>query len=551
MPHSETDVLIVGGGPVGLTLALDLSARNVRVTLIEALEYGENTTVRCNHVSSRSMEVFRRLGLAKAIRSVGLPGDYRQSASYRISATGEEIAEIRIAPANDRFTERDNGEDAKWPTPEPPHRVNQVFVEPILANAVKGSDLVTTHYKTRVIGIRQDGAGVTVEAESVDGDGGIEIRAAYVVGCDGGSSFTRKSIGAKLEGDAVIQRCQSTYIRAPKLIGQMKESPAWAMFSMNANRVGNIYSIDGVEKWLVHNYLKDDEADFDSVDRDRCIRDILGVDEDFEYEILANEDWFGRRLVTTKMQEGRVFIAGDAAHLWVPYGGYGMNAGIADAVNLGWKLSAVLHGWADPRLLDAYEKERHPITEQVSRLAMDHCAKMAKQRSSVPDNIAEDSEAGRTARKRLGEEAYRLNVQQYQAAGLNFGYYYDQSPVIEYDGEKQPDYSMGSFEVSSVPGCRAPHVWLQGGHSLWDALGDGYTLLRLSADVDVSAFEDLAAARNVDLKVLDIDPKFDTKKEYKTALVLVRSDQHVAWRGDAIDAAFASALLDRITGCAA
>src|SRR6185436_18394696 len=237
---------------------------------------------------------------------------------------------------------------------------------------------------------------------------------------------------------------------------------------------------------LVHNHLNPDEPEFDSVDRDWAIRQILGVDEAFEYEILTREDWIGRRLVANRFRNGRVFIAGDAAHLWVPYAGYGMNAGIADAANLTWLLAACVQGWAHERMLDAYEAERQPITQQVSHFAMDHAAKMIKARSAVPPNLEAMDGAGAAERARLGEEAYALNVQQFCCAGLNFGYYYDRSPIIVSDDEPPPAYTMGDFAESSVPGCRLPHCWLADGRSLFDALGPCYTLLRRDAGVDVS-----------------------------------------------------------------
>ena len=156
------------------------------------------------------------------------------------------------------------------------------------------------------------------------------------------------------------------------------------LLSLNPRRCGTVVAIDGREEWLVHNHLHEHEAEFDSVDRDWAIRTILGVGPDFRYEVISREDWVGRRLVADRFRVGRAFLCGDAAHLWIPYAGYGMNAGIADAVNLAWQLAAVLRGWAGQAMLDAYEAERRPITEQVSRFAMGHALAMMKQRSGVP-----------------------------------------------------------------------------------------------------------------------------------------------------------------------
>ena len=206
----------------------------------------------------------------------------------------------------------------------------------------------------------------------------------YLVGCDGGRSVVRRQLGIALAGDAVVQRVQSSYIRAPRLLERLSVEPAWATIALNPRRSGTAYAIDGRETWLVHNYLRPDEDDFDAVDRDWSLRTILGVDDDFDYDLLSKEDWFGRRLIAERFRRGRMFLCGDSAHIWVPYAGYGMNAGIADAADLAWLLAAHLNGWAPTGILDAYERERLPITDQVSRFAMDHAERMIRSRARCP-----------------------------------------------------------------------------------------------------------------------------------------------------------------------
>jgi 2-polyprenyl-6-methoxyphenol hydroxylase-like FAD-dependent oxidoreductase len=537
----ETPVLIVGAGPVGLTLAIDLASRGVDVVVAEMRPRREPPSVKCNHVSARSMEIFRRLGVADALRNAGLPADYPNDCSFRTTFTGPELARIPIPCRRDRFTAT-GGPDTWWPTPEPPHRINQIFLEPILFDHAEAQAGVTILNRVEVGGFVQDEDGVVAQARDLDSGEALSIACAYMVGCDGGRSAVRRGIGASLVGDPVIQRVQSTHIRAPGLIAIGQAPPAWGTVALNPRRSGTVYAIDGVETWLVHNYLREGEEDFDAVDRDWAIRAILGVGEDFAYEVISKEDWIGRRLVADRFREGRVFLCGDAAHIWVPYAGYGMNAGIADAANLAWLMAAHLAGWAPAVILDAHERERLPITEQVSRFAMDHAHSMIRRRRAIPEGIEEPGPDGDALRAEIGREMYDLNVQQYCCAGLNFGTFYDRSPLIAYDGEAAPAYSMGTFTPSTVPGCRTPHVWLGDGRSLYDVMGADFALVCSGGTAGSEPLAALAAKRGIPLKIVDV-----AGIGYDRRFVLSRPDQHVAWRGD-VPPEDPAGLLDRITG---
>ena len=527
----ETKVLIVGAGPVGLTLAMDLAWRGIDVTIAECRRAHEPPSVKCGQISARSMEIFRRLGIAENLRQIGLPADFPNDIVSCTTATGIELSRVTIPARGERRSGNLDGADTWWTTPEHTHRINQIYFEPVLFAHAAAQPHIHLLNRAMVDEIVQRDNGVTVVARDLDSNARISIFASYIVGCDGARSIVRKSIGATFEGSPAIQKVQSTHIRAPQLLNLMPAKSAWLHFSLNPRRCGSVMAIDGRESWLIHNYLYRNEPDFDSVDRDWAIRAILGVGPDFQYETVSKEDWIGRRLVADKFRDRRVFICGDAAHLWIPHGGYGMNAGIADAADLAWMLAATLHGWASPAILDAYEAERRPITEQASQIITQIAHKVIAQRREVPADIEQEGPAGIATRARIGKEAYQLDLHQQCCGGLNFGYFYKDSPIIAYDDELQPDYTMYDFTPSTVPGCRAPHLWLDDRRSLYDALGPGYTLIRTDPAAQVCGMVEAAAKRKLPLSILDVDDSVALPL-YRHNLVLVRPDQHVAWRGD-------------------
>jgi 2-polyprenyl-6-methoxyphenol hydroxylase-like FAD-dependent oxidoreductase len=532
-------VLIVGGGPVGSTLALDLASRGIDVMVAERNPAGQTPGVKCNHVAARTMEIFRRLGIAQKVRDTGLPPDHANDVAFRTSVVGTEFARIMIPCRRDRYTNKD-GPDGWWPTPEPPHRINQIYLDPLLAGLARDHPRIRYVNQLEVEGFTQSEDGVI--AEAIDHTTGKRqtIRSEYLIGCDGPSSKTRQLIGARLTGDAMIGRTQSTYIRAPGLTERMQASPAWSTQVMNPRRSANVFAVDGRETWLIHNYLRPEETEFSAIDPDWCIRAILG-DPDIHYDVITRENWIGRRMLADRFRDRRVFICGDAAHLWVPYAGYGMNAGIADAMNLSWMLAGVLNAWADPGILAAHEMERWPITEQVSHFAMSTAVSLTRARAEIPADIEHNPDA-RTA---LGRLMLQMHTPQFCCGGLNFGTYYDRSPINQYDGEAAPPYTMDQFTPSTVPGCRTPHIWTADGRSLYDAMGPDHCLLRFDRSIDVTGLTEAAAYRGVPLSVVDVE-KTDP---YRESLILSRPDQHIAWRGDAVPDN-PLALIDKIRGAA-
>ena len=541
----DTEVIIVGAGPAGMVAAMDLDARGISTIVLERRRFLQLPSVKSNHVSARTMERFRMLGIADSVRKAGLPVAHSHDVSFRTTVTGHELSRIPIPSSSERFSSK-VGPDTQWATPEPPHRINQTYLEPILMKHLATLPNVQLMNETEMTSFTQGDNRVSVHARSVDGAGKFEFTAQYLIGCDGGSSMVRKAIGSQFRGDGVLQEVQSTCIRAPRLIERVQGEPAWCYYTFNPRRNGSVYAIDGNEIFLVHAYLSEQESREGSVDRDEAIRTILGVDKQFDYDVVSCEDWTARRLVADRLSQGRVFICGDAAHIWVPFAGYGMNAGIADALNLTWLLGSRLGGWGASGILEAYDAERQPITEQVSIQAMRHSNAVMAARASVPVDVEKNSAAGAAARSRVGAEAYDLNVKQFAAEGLNFGYCYDHSPIILYDGEQAPELNMDSYTPSTAPGCRLPHFFLGGGYSLYDKLGHGYTLVVTDTSVDYQPLVVAALGRGIPLSVVNIADE-DYPPQYQHALIVCRQDQHVAWRGNTVPDDL-GALLDRLCG---
>lgn len=523
MSDQNCEVLIIGAGPVGLIGAIDLAQRGIDVLVIDQRINYDPLTVRCNHISSRSMEIFRRLGFVETVREGGFNETFPHDVSIRLTTTGTEIGRIKI-PSRQGRQLGERGPDGWWPTLEPPHRMNQIFLEPILQKIAQETQGLEIKFDQKALEVGDEGDHVKTTVRSSDGEE-RQIKSQYLIGCDGGGSFVRKSIGGQLEGDAVIQRVQSSFIHAPGLTDMMQAEPCWAVLNLNPRRSGTIYTIDNADRFLVHNYLRPGE-EFDTLDRDENLRIILGVNDSFDYTLLGNEDWIGRRLVTDKMSKGRVFLAGDSAHIWVPMAGYGMNAGIADVTGLTWLLDARLKGWGSESMLQAYAAERLPITQQVSQLAMATAETMIQNRAAIPNEIEDDTSEGERARAWFGSNTRDLNTPQYCCAGLNYGYFYDASPIICYDNGEPPPYSMNEYSPSTVPGCRIAHVVMQDGTSLYDHFGQSYTLVRTSPSAGEGLISE-ASDRELPLTVVDLH----RSDLHDHTLYIVRPDQHVAWRG--------------------
>ena len=419
----DAQVLIVGAGPVGMTLALDLASRGIDVTLVERRAPGDPADAKCNTTAARTMEVFRRLGVADTVRASGLADEYPTDVSFRTAVTGPEILRLELPSRSERLGPDGRSApgylDSHWATPEPVVRISQLYLDPLLRDAVEKRPGITIRPQTAFERYEDAADGVTVHCRDLTTNEPLSLRARYLVGCDGGTSPVRKQMGVELLGDAEISRTRSSLIRSKDLKRLMQGRPAWMTWTVSEKGTGVVVAIDGDELWLVHRNLRGGQRDFEDLDREQALRDVLGVGDGFRYEVVAHQDWVGRRLVAGRFRRGSVFIAGDAAHLWIPIAGYGMNAGIADAMNLSWMLAAVLQGWAPEALLDAHERERHPITEQVSRFAMAGAEQLIGNTRDrrVPRALGWRGPIGALLRSALGRRIRAVNEAQFACEG--------------------------------------------------------------------------------------------------------------------------------------
>ncbi|MFQ6393600.1 FAD-dependent monooxygenase [Nocardia sp. KC 131] len=534
---SEVPVLIVGGGPIGMTLALDLGWRGVPCLLVEETDR-ILTVPRANTLSARSMEHFRRLGIAARIRATGLPADYPTDVSYRTRIRGPELHRVTLPSSAQVLAGTDR--DHNSPTNEPMHRIAQFYLEPILLDDSRRYPHVRIERETKLEAFEETDGGVRATVRSMSTGVTRTVHADFLVGCDGGNSVVRQQLGARLTGTDTVFQAVSTYYRAPAL-KDLIQPRTWMTWSMNRDGMGVTIAIDGQDLWLTHTFLPVD-TDTGLVDPGALITQAVG--SELPHEILGVDRWTGHRLVADRYGSDRVFIAGDAAHLWVPMAGMGMNTGISEAAHLAWMLAAVHTGWAGPQLLDAYEIERRPVAETISRFATSLGESL---RDLGNTDVAEDdSPSGISSRQELGRAVAAADADQHKPIGLSFGYHYYGSPLLAAD-QPPPEFTIGGYWPSTAPGARLPHLTLPDGRSVYDQLGRDFTLLRIGPNPpDPGPILRAAAARAVPVEVLDL-PFDEAVERYEKILILVRPDQHIAWRGDTPPAQ-PDSLIDLIRG---
>jgi 2-polyprenyl-6-methoxyphenol hydroxylase-like FAD-dependent oxidoreductase len=530
---SETFVLIAGGGPIGLSAAIELSFRGVPYVLVnDNLETA--THPKCNNTNTRSMEHFRRLGIAGELRAEGLPADVERASAYVTRFCGYEFGRLPRPWA-------------EWPTPELPTTISQVVLERTLRRCAEAGRNAQIHFGCKLESFAADADGVSAEVVDVAGGERRTVKARYLIGADGAASGVRKALHIRMLGeDGSAPRAfmggtmLSFYIRAPGLMAASKRKPSQMTWIINPDMRAMMYSQDGRETWVAH-YQVPAGTDWRDLDARQIVRAMLGAEVDFE--ILSGGPWTGGlALVAEHYQSGLVFLAGDAAHLFTPLGGLGMNTGIGDVMNLAWKLAAVHDDWAGAKLLETYETERRPMGLRNVQLGI-RCTEVMD-KWQIPPNFEADTPAAAAARAALGARAVVEDLPQYRTVGIQLGERYESSPIVCPDGTPAPPDAWDSYTPIERPGARAPHVWLSEGHALFDDFGKGFTLLDFGAPEAAAAFEQAAQVRHVPLKVLTLARPEGSP--YRSKLVLVRPDQHIAWHGD--ESADAQAVIDRVRG---
>ena len=517
-------VLIVGAGPVGLALAGDLGWRGVPCLLIEKTD-GAIEQPKMDIVGPRTMEFCRRWGIADWVRDAPYPGDYPQDCIYVTGLNGYELG-------REPFPGRAH-EKCPPQSPQKRERAPQDMFDPILQRLVRTFPHVTLAYHSELMTFEESANEVVATVRDVRTSATRKISADYLVGTDGGASTVRERAGITMSGNPALTYTTNVMFRCPDFPSLHDKGKAYRFIFIGPEGTWlTIVAINGGDRFRMSIVGSGDKVTHTEADIRAALSRAMG--RDFDYEILSVMRWVRRELVADSYGTDRVFIAGDAAHLMSPTGGFGMNTGIQDAVDLSWKLTAAVRGWAGHDLLRSYEVERRPVAVRNVTEASSNLGRMLSTRQRrPPPEIFQADPAGDAAREDYGRWFAETMRHEWFTIGFHLGYRYDQSPIICADGTPAPPLETSSYTQTARPGARAPHAWLPDGRSTLDLFGRGFTLLRLGRDAPSGkSIRAAAADAAVPLDVIALDVPALTEL-YERRLVLVRPDGHVAWRADA------------------
>ena len=516
----EVPVLIIGGGPVGLALAADLGWRGIECLVVEKGD-GEIFHPRANTVNSRSMEYCRRWGISDRVINAGAPPDFPLDIVYVTSLQGYEIARI------DRPTY--GGTQPLPTTPERSQRCNQIFFDPIMRDLAGSFPCVTLRFECSFESFVETEEGILATVRDLANDRTETIAAQYLAACCGGQSAVPGALGVQWQGQPVLGHHLNIFLRIPELWKHHdKGKTAFYFFIDPKGGNHSLIEVDGDTRWRLGVELGAEPIAPESVDVDELVRRWIGPE--VPVEVISALPWTCRSIVADCWRRGPVFLAGDAVHQHSPQGGFGMNTGLGDAVNLSWKLAAALEGWAGPDLLDSYQAERMPAAQRIV-----HQATVMQTDVADPATLAQidtSTPEGERVRSEVGDYIVRERTQIFVSDGIVLGAAYDPSPIICADGTPAPKFSVTDYTPTARPGSRAPHAWVREGQSTLDLYGRKYVLLAFEpSEADPSGLVKAATTRNMPLETIRIDNP-EIAALYAGRLVLVRPDGHVAWRGD-------------------
>ncbi len=517
---SPSVVAVVGAGPVGLAMANELGWRGIPHMLIERrtepLDFPTSESVQ-----TRTLEIFRRWGLSDAVRFAGFPPDLHRNVNFVTTLAGHEILRV------DRPSNREQHDLNAHISPEgalwcPKFLLDNTLLEG--ARKTGFTELLTGH---EFLGFEQDKDGVHIELECIATKQRQQRSVRFLAACDGASSPIRKALGIEMEGTFSEGRNLGIYFSSEELQKIMEQREGVMAEIINPRFSANLSTVDGKSRWRLVFFERDrDPHSLDPVD---CISRAVG--RPIKADIIDARVWAGHSAVAASFQKGNVFLLGDAANLRWPRGGFGMNTGVADAGNLGWKLEAVIRGWGGERLLDSYEPERRPAAIATVKEASTNYR--SEEELNVSPFLEDDSPEGRVAREVLGREILATRLREWNTMGVQLGLIYENSPICIGDGTPPPAFDPGTYEPTTRPGARAPHIWLDKDKSILDCFGGSYCIVHSAPDKDIGPFFSCAKELGIHLTAVRLERSEDIAL-YERRFVLVRPDGHVSWRSDEI-----------------